>query len=42
VDPLQRLVQICPPNLTYPMRVELVENLEQTIRGEGGFGSTGK
>jgi dUTP pyrophosphatase len=42
VDRLQRLVQICPPNLTYPMRVELVENLEQTIRGEGGFGSTGK
>ena len=42
VDRLQRLVQICPPNLTYPMRVELVEELEQTERGAGGFGSTGK
>ena len=42
VDRLQRLVQICPPNLTYPLRVELVEELEQTERGAGGFGSTGK
>jgi dUTP pyrophosphatase len=43
VEKLQRLVQICPPNLTYPMRVELVEDLgEPTLRGEGGFGSTGK
>ncbi len=42
VDRLQRLVQICPPNLTYPMRVELVEELEQTERGARGFGSTGK
>ena len=42
VERLQRLVQICPPNLTYPMRVELVEELEETERGAGGFGSTGK
>lgn len=43
VEKLQRLVQICPPNLTYPLRVELVEDLgEPTLRGEGGFGSTGK
>ena len=42
VERLQRLVQICPPNLTYPMRVELVAELDQTARGEGGFGSTGK
>ena len=42
VERLQRLVQICPPNLTYPLRLELVEDLEQTIRGTGGFGSTGK
>ncbi len=43
VEKLQRLVQICPPNLTYPMRVELVDDLgEPTLRGEGGFGSTGK
>lgn len=40
---LQRLVQLCPPNLTYPMRVELVEDLgPATERGAGGFGSTGK
>jgi len=42
VERLQRLVQICPPNLTYPLRVELVDELEQTARGAGGFGSTGK
>lgn len=46
VDRNQRLVQICPPNMTYPMRVELVENdsdlTMNTGRGEGGFGSTGK
>jgi len=46
VDRNQRLVQICPPNITYPMRVELVNNDEDlsslTRRGEGGFGSTGK
>jgi dUTP pyrophosphatase len=42
----QRLVQICPPNMTYPMRVEIVANENDltmnTLRGEGGFGSTGK
>jgi dUTP pyrophosphatase len=46
VEKMQRLVQICPPNMTYPMRVELVENdadlSMNTGRGEGGFGSTGK
>jgi len=44
VEPGQRLVQICPPNLTYPMYVKLVEaeDLGVTERGEGGFGSTGK
>jgi len=43
VEKGQRLVQICPPNLTYPMRVELVEDLDvNTVRGAGGFGSTGK
>ena len=43
VDRLQQLVQICAPNLMYPLRVELVEELElNTPRGEGGFGSTGK
>ncbi len=43
VEKGQRLVQICPPNLTYPLRVELVEELDvNTVRGAGGFGSTGK
>ena len=39
-----RVVQICPPELTYPVLVEIVENesdLGTTNRGEGGFGSTG-
>lgn len=43
IEKHQKLVQICPPNLTYPMRVELVDELDMnTLRGEGGFGSTGK
>ena len=43
VEKFQRLVQICPPNLTYPMFVDVVDDLgEPTLRGEGGFGSTGK
>jgi dUTP pyrophosphatase len=39
----QRLVQICPPNLSYPMIVKLVhlDELNNTERGIGGFGSTG-
>ncbi len=40
-----RYVQICPPNLEYPMKVYIVDNEtdlgKQTIRGNGGFGSTG-
>ena len=45
VEKGQRLVQICPPNLTYPLIVELVEDEDldlDTVRGAGGFGSTGK
>jgi dUTP pyrophosphatase len=45
IEPYQRLVQICPPNLTYPLFVKLVdreEELGQTARGERGFGSTGR
>jgi dUTPase len=41
----QRLVQLCPPNLTYPFRVTLVDTLEdlgETARGNNGFGSTGQ
>jgi len=42
VEKGQKLVQICTPNLTYPLRVEIVEDLgESTDRGECGFGSTG-
>lgn len=41
----QRLVQICAPELSYPIVVELVdrkEGLSVTQRGEGGLGSTGQ
>ena len=40
----QRLMQICPPDLSYPLYVVLVDNVEDlgiTNRGEAGFGSTG-
>jgi dUTP pyrophosphatase len=40
VEVYQRLVQICAPDLK-PFKVELVDSLDQTERGEGGFGSTG-
>lgn len=39
-----RLVQICPPNIEYPMKIYLVDKVEdlgKTERGSGGFGSTG-
>lgn len=41
----QRLVQICAPDLSYPIVVKIVDNKEDlgiTERGEGGFGSTGQ
>jgi hypothetical protein len=44
IEPYQRMVQLCPPNLTYPVLVQLVESEEElglTRRGAGGFGSTG-
>jgi dUTP pyrophosphatase len=37
----ERLVQICGP-LLLPIKVKLVDSLDATERGEGGFGSTGK
>lgn len=37
----QRLLQICMPNLS-PFKVFIVDKLDNTIRGDGGFGSTGK
>ena len=39
-----RVVQICPPNIAYPIYPELVDKVEElgiTMRDEGGFGSTG-
>lgn len=45
IDAYQRMAQLCPPNLTYPIYVELVKTaaeLGQTSRGNNGFGSTGK
>ena len=46
IEKYQRLVQICPPNLSFPFIVTLVENVGElsgeTLRGSGGFGSTGK
>jgi len=39
-----RLLQICPPNLEYPMKIIIVDTLNdlgQTDRAEDGFGSTG-
>ena len=44
VERSNRYVQICPPNLEYPMKVFIVDNYDQlgsTKRGSGGFGSTG-
>jgi len=39
-----RVVQICPPNIAYPIYPELVDKVEDlgiTVRSDGGFGSTG-
>jgi dUTP pyrophosphatase len=45
IDQYSRLLQLCAPNLG-PIRVEIVDCLEElseeTSRGSGGFGSTGK
>lgn len=40
VELYQRLVQICAPDLG-AFKVELVDLLDETERGDGGFGSTG-
>jgi dUTP pyrophosphatase len=42
VDAGMRLFQICTPDLSPFSRVELVDELDDTARGAGGFGSTGK
>ncbi len=37
----ERLFQLCMPTLE-PFLVQFVETLDETVRGTGGFGSTGK
>ena len=45
IDPYDRLVQLCAPSLV-PIIVEIVDHIEdlgeETERGTGGFGSTGR
>jgi hypothetical protein len=38
----QRLFQIVAPDLGHICEVSIVESLPDTVRGEGGFGSTGR
>ena len=41
----ERYIQICPPNLDYPIYIIVVDKIEDlgiTNRGSNGFGSTGK
>ena len=38
----QRLFQIVAPDMGHIKEVRIVENLNLTVRGDGGFGSTGK
>ena len=40
LDQYTRIVQLCAPNYM-PFKVELVNSLDETERGAGGFGSTG-
>jgi len=40
IKKFQRLVQVCTPTLE-PMTIHMVDVLSDTVRGEGGFGSTG-
>jgi len=37
-----RITQICMPGLDYDFSVELTNNLQETERGAGGIGSTGR
>ena len=40
IDIYSRLLQICAPNLQ-PIIVEIIDYIDETERGSGGFGSTG-
>jgi len=41
VEEGQRLFQICSGDLTPFFNIKIVDSLDQTDRGAGGFGSTG-
>ena len=41
IDQGNKLFQICAPNLG-SVKVEIVDELSETSRGSGGFGSTNK
>ena len=44
VEEGQRVAQLCPPELTCPIYVIIVDSIDElglTTRGDGGFGSTG-
>lgn len=44
VEMNQRLVQICPPDLSYPLFIVITDSMDElgnSSRGFGGFGSTG-
>ena len=41
IDKMARLFQLCAPDLS-PFNVEIVDTLPLSMRGTGGFGSTGK
>jgi dUTP pyrophosphatase len=41
LNQMDRIVQICAPNMA-PIKVEIVNELSESARGAGGFGSTGK
>jgi dUTPase len=42
VEKGNRLFQICAPDLGHISVIRIVESLPETVRGAGGFGSTGK
>lgn len=45
IEKIDRLTQICAPNIEYPIKVNIVDTLEclgKTERGSKGFGSSGK
>ena len=41
IDVFSRIMQVCAPDLSPFVSVEVVESLDDTTRGAGGFGSTG-